>query len=250
MGGIFQQISGKIFFAAAIMQGLVGTGHAQSSTEPRSNIASVQLPNVNREELDRFLAASMMFSMPSRQKIVAYEMITRCSIEIPVGPDGSTLGQPALYSLGRDYVSAVAPAIAANTAIEITTMLSGESEPQQDRCTNRIRGYFGSQYEEDGAQLRPLIKRAVEILKGAPLDQGANRVTDLTARNATETARQRVAAKIKSPLFVGAVQAPGHVAVLVGEPGATIRWVVQFAQVQGGYELEGGIEAGVSDEIQ
>lgn len=222
-----------------------------SPARPAISFDALSLQNVSREELDRFLAASMMFAMPDQQKIVAYEMVTRCSIEIPVETSTNALGQPALYSLGREYVSAVAPAIAANTAIEITTLLSGGSQMQQDRCTDRIRGYFGSQYEIDGAELRPLAQRAIEILKGSPLDRGPNQIADSTARSATAASRDQVASHIKNPLFVGAVRAPGRIAVFVGEPGATVRWVVQFFEIDGGrYLVEGGMEAGLIDVVQ
>lgn len=215
------------------------------------DLLSLTLPNVNREEMDRFLAASMMFSLPEQKKIVAYEMVTRCSIEIPTGPEGAVLGQPTLYSMGREYVSAVAPAIAMNTAIEIVAMLSGAIEPQQDRCTDRIRGYFGSQYEIDGADLRPLALRAIQILNGAPLDHGTNQIADLTARQATETARARLADQIKTPLFVGAVRVPGQVAVFVGEPGSVVRWVVQFRALdRNNFVVEGGTEAGLTNDIE
>lgn len=224
--------------------------NAQSAQALNVDLNQLSVSNISRDELDRYMAASMVYSMPDQNKILAYEMVTRCSIEISTRSDGASMNSPTLRSMGRDYVSAVAPSIAANTAVELAAMLSGASQPQQDWCTNRIRGYFGSQYEIDSAELRPLAQRAIAILNGAALDQGANRITDPTARGATEAARARVATHIKTPLFVGAIRAPGQVAVLIGEPGAAVRWIVQFAEAQGAYVLEGGVEAGVSDDSQ
>lgn len=226
-------------------------GAAETVPTSFAGRGQVSIANVDNIELERFLAASMVFAQPDRGRLVAYEMVTRCSIEIPTSAQGSVVGQPILRSLRRDYVSAVAPAIAMHTAIELTTMLAETIEPQQEHCTNRIRGYFGSQYAIDAAALRPLAQRAIAILKGESLDQGANRIEDATARNVTDSARVRVANQIMKPLFVGAIRAPGHVAVIVGEPGAVVRWVVQFAEMQGGgYAVEGGVEAGLIHESE
>lgn len=216
---------------------------------PQLALENIRLPQVSNEELEKFLGAAMLFVSGDGKTLSGYDLITRCSISVPFDGTTQQFGVPELRSLGRYNRSAAAPSIAANTAIEITTMLQAQAPADTERCTNLILGYFGSQYEIDGREFAPLAKRAVAILGGAPIDSGPDFVADQTALRVTKESIARTSSAMKQPLFLGAIRADQRVSVVIGEPGATIRWVAQFMrQSDGNYAFEGAMDAGVGDE--
>lgn len=191
----------------------------------------------------RFLASAYYVKSRQNGDVLAFDYATRCAALLKNGAH-----QPILLKIADSPADASVWRHTLDATVEMNRLLAGERPADDGTCLDRIRGYYSTVYEADIRELGALARHAIATLQGADI-VGPNGTASPQAVEATIAARARIAGKITKPIFLGAIRSTSKTIIIIGEPAAPYRWLVQYGNLgPGKWQFEGGVDGGYPSE--
>jgi hypothetical protein len=184
----------------------------------------------------RFIASAAPASMESGDGMLFYDFATRCAAHY-----GDAAGWQLSAGIGETH------------AIELDRLLQegyddiGALRTGQwtaaGNCADRISAAYGSEFTRQAAQVGPIARHGIAVLRGAAID-GPDATEHPEDVVLTKEARDAVAKHISKPILLGLRSNSERVILILGEPLSSYRWFAQYRKLaDGSWRYEGAYDA-------